>query len=71
MILDLHYYLCESLILFPFFDQGHAKCLNGLVLAADLISVLNYLLLKGMYLELFLVNSCLELKLHIGDLVLM
>ena len=71
MILDLNHYLCESLILFTLFDQSHAKCLDSLVLAAYLISVLNYLLLKGLYLELLLVNSCLELKLHIGDLVLM
>ena len=71
MILDLYDHLCESLILFPLFDQSHAECLYSLVLSADLISVLDYLLLQGMYLDLLLVDSCLEFKLHIGDLVLM
>ncbi len=46
MILDLHHHLCESPILFPLFDQSHAECLDGLVLPADLISVLDYLLLQ-------------------------
>ncbi len=46
MILDLNHHLCESLILFPLFDQSHAECLDGLVLPADLISVLDNLLLQ-------------------------
>lgn len=71
MILDLHDHLGESLILFTLFNQSHAECLYGLVLPADLVSVLDYLLLQGMYLDLLLVDSCLEFKLHIGDLVLM
>ena len=71
MVLDLYHHLCESLVRFPLFDQSHAECLDGLVLPADFISVLDHLLFQGVYLDLLLVDSCLESKLHIGDLVLM
>jgi hypothetical protein len=71
MILDLHDHLSEPLVLLPLFDQSHAERLDGLVLAADLISVLDHLLLQRMYLDLLLVDPGLEFKLHISDLVLM
>lgn len=61
MIFNFDDHLCEPLILLALLNKCHAERLDGLVLALDLISQLDYLLFLLMYLGVFAVDDRLPL----------
>lgn len=61
MIFDFDDHLSEPLILFSLLDECHAECLDGLVLALDLIPQLDNLLFLLMYLSVLAVDDRLPL----------
>ena len=71
MIFDFNDHLSEPLIFLALLDECHAECLDGLVLALDLIPQLDYLLFLLMYLRVLAVDDRLPLQLHISQLVVL